>query len=146
MINKWFKFWFIIVVGFILMQCENPTEPVNNMPQNGKNLELLNPKGGEIFSVDQKVTISFKVNADSILGTVPKISINGGKNWYDIVQQINSGSQGGGQLHNYEWTIGQESQTVPYSGTMSECLMRIANYNDKTEYDQIAIFFTINAK
>jgi hypothetical protein len=136
----------ICIIGFSvsLMHCDSSTQPDDNMPDNGKNIQVVYPKGGESFSVDQTVTIQFKINADKVAGVIPAISKNGGMSWDDITnQQVTAGPGGGGQLLTCPWIIGQEVNPVTYDTILTNCKIKVSNYNLSTEFDVSGVF-TVN--
>ncbi len=134
------------VVGFslVLLSCENGTEPEDYMPDNGKNIQVVYPKGGESFIVGDTVIISVKINADKVASVSPSISKDDGKNYDDITSKsIDAKEGGGGQLLTCQWVIGQEVIPVSYDSTITTCKIKVHNYLDTAEKDQSGVF-TIN--
>lgn len=136
-------FILLIPVFILVLDCESSTEPENNMPQNGENIEVTYPIGGETFYIGDTITITFKVNADSIEGVLPRISIDSGKSWPEITVEQITPPGSGGQHIPYIWTIGEEIGEVDYKDTNPVCIIKIQNYNDSKEFDKSGMFTII---
>jgi hypothetical protein len=133
--------WVLFLLA-ALNGCDNGVKPVNNMPTNGKAIEVVTPTAGDYYTVGQTVRISFKIDAAQITGCTPAVSIDGGKTWCDITLQITPSKTSGGELLSYDWVIGQEDETVAYAGTMTACRIKVSLYGEDTVNDQTG-FFTI---
>lgn len=117
----------------MVISCDSSTEPDDNMPDNGKNIQVVYPIGGESFTVGQTVTIQCKVNADKVLLINPAISINGGMTFSEIVaQSIKAEAGGGGQLLTCQWVIGQEAIPVTYDSTITNCKIKVYDYDNQS--------------
>ncbi len=131
----------IIASSFVFIRCDNPTNPDENMPTNGKNIQVVYPAGGESFTVGQTVTIQFKINANKISSAMPQISLDSGKSYYDIPgQAVYAKSGGGGQLLTCSWTIGQEVNPLDYVTVSPGCRIKVYNYEIPTEFDTSPLF------
>ncbi len=131
----------VISFSILLTSCDSSTEPEDNMPDNGKNVQVVYPIGGESFTVGQTVTIQFKINATKVASAMPNISINGGMSWDDIPKQaVYANSGGGGQLLTCQWIIGQEVIPVTYDTTLTNCKIKIYDYGKITEIDVSGAF------
>lgn len=116
----------IFIVGLLFVFCNDPDQ--DNMPDNGF-IELTKPLGGETLFFGDTFTIRFKVNADQIGAVVPKVSINAGKNWYDITDGQITITGTGGQLCSCDWIIGSEYNPLDYADTNMQCRIKIEEYN-----------------
>lgn len=75
---------------------------------------------------------------------MPTISINGGMSWDDIPKlAVYANSGGGGQLLSCQWIIGQEVNPVTYDSTLTNCKIKVSDYNNAAEFD-VSGTFTVN--
>lgn len=116
----------ICIAGILFVFCDNPKP--DNMPDNGF-LELTRPLGGETLFFNDTFAIRFKVNADEIGAVVPRVSLNAGKNWYDITDGQITITGTGGKLYTCDWVIGGENNPLDYADTNTECRIKIEEYN-----------------
>lgn len=129
-----------IVSSLILLNCDSPAEPEDNMPDSGY-VQVVYPKGGESFTVSDTVTIQFKINAYKVGSAMPTISINGGMSYDDIPKQaVYANSGGGGQLLTCQWIIGQEVNPVTYDSTLTNCKIKVSDYTTPSESDVSGAF------
>ncbi len=136
----------VIAFSLALLSCDNGTEPDDNMPDNGKNIQVIYPKGGESFTVEDTVTISVKIDAGKVASIVPAISKNNGMNFDNIpAESIKGKDGGGGQLLTCQWIIGKETIPVIYDAISTTCKIKVYDYDVQTENDQSATF-TISPK
>ena len=125
------KYLFICISAVLMFfQCkeEGPTTPSYD-PANGY-LEVVVPTGGETYSVEDTITLQFKINADKIHVYVPAVSIDGGATW-NVIPTISPTTSGvGGQLFSYNWIIGNENEYVAYDAMNSQCKIKVYDYAD----------------
>jgi hypothetical protein len=105
-----------------------------------KYLLLLNPKGGDSYTVGQTVPISWRATPDvSSVGI--GLSIDGGKSSF---QDITKGSLAYPQITSYQWVIGSEENGSFTYGATNSCVINVYSYTAKTEiFDKNAATFTI---
>ncbi len=122
-----------IALNLIITGCDESTGPeVNNMPTNGKYIEIIAPSGGEVYHVGDTVTIQFKIDGLKIDGVLPDLSIDSGKTWFiNISDSTILCPETDGALKNYSWIIGQERETIPYVGTITGCKIKVYKYDFK---------------
>jgi hypothetical protein len=113
----------ILATGFY---CDTTT----NKPSDP--LEIIQPKGGETYTVGQTVEIKWKINDFSqILSVAVQLSTDNGKSiTYLADHSISS------ETTSFSWTI----QTDQVS---NQCFVKVYEYNDKSIYAKSGIF-TVN--
>ena len=131
----------VVTTSILFISCDSSTEPEDYMPDNGKNIQVVYPIGGESFTVGQTVTIQCKVNANKVASILPAISKDGGMTFSDIVaKSIQTEAGGGGQLLTCQWVIGQEADPVTYDSTITNCKIKVSDYDNQVENDQSGLF------
>ena len=92
-----------------------------------KDLEITYPKGGETFSVGQKVTIQWSAAA-TVTTIYFKLSTDGGSTWTESVNKnsINASDK------SYEWTVGSEYWPANPSYPSNQCKLKILEYNNES--------------
>jgi hypothetical protein len=142
----------LLVTASGFLGCKETPPVSDNMPTNGKNLQLVYPKGGETLHLGDTVVIQFKVNADKVLQTDPSLSINNGMSFSDIAfKSVESDLvAGGGQLLEYTWIIGEEVNPVDFTNLpLTQCKIKIKDYDPKASPDvsnDVSGTFTIAQK
>ncbi|MBN1983151.1 MAG: hypothetical protein JW795_16575 [Chitinivibrionales bacterium] len=129
-----------VFTSLFFFGCKSPEEPNGQKPDNGF-LQLKAPLGGETFKVGDKVTVKFIVTPAEVLQTDISVSIDNGATFKEVTSA--SIPSKGAIEQSYEWTIGQEKETVDYKATNTTCILKIRDYRDATHNDKSKAF-TIN--
>lgn len=102
--------------------------------------EITYPTGGETFTVDQQITITWTTNP-VVDNAVIEVSPNDGENWIKLVE--NSIAPDDPRWESFPFTIPSELEGHSFAGS-ANCLVRIRDY-DGLNYVQMATPFSVAA-
>jgi hypothetical protein len=101
-----------------------------NGPDEPKDLEITYPKGGETFTVGQKVTVTW--NAAATVSTIYfKLSTDNGATWTQSVNANSIDASAG----SYEWAVGSEYWPANPAYPSDQCMLKILEYNNESLND-----------
>jgi hypothetical protein len=109
---------------------ENSCTPIANASDF---IELVYPVGGETFTKGSTITVLWKVNKTKISSVVLRVSVDGGKNYTDVVSSgiATPASTTDFSCMEYKWVIGSEYKTVSYKTTEpTTVLLSVEKYGE----------------
>jgi hypothetical protein len=111
----------------VTISCDKGT---NSSTPPFKTLELLQPRGGESYKVNQTVAIRWRINDTSNISTVGiMLSLDGGKTW---PLSLGNGSFPP-ETTSFSWTI--ESTQVS-----DQCMIKVYDYISQSINDRSGVF------
>ncbi|MBN1577018.1 MAG: hypothetical protein JW913_10725 [Chitinispirillaceae bacterium] len=132
---------------FFMLLCDtNPTEQeeCSRLSDPDKGIELIFPRGGEIFTVGNSVDIRWKVDAAMIVQVTVEVSINGIDGpWRNIHRAIDVPQGNDIICMDTVWTIGEEYETIEYAASQT-VLLKVSDYLDKSSHKDVSSMITVD--
>lgn len=125
----------IALLALACLSCKS-----GNGPDDPKDLEITYPRGGETFTVGQKVTITWKAS-DKIVSVFFKLSTHPDSGWTQAIKLQSIPAENG----SWDWTIGAEEWPArpPYPSSL--CRIKILDYETLgSTYADSCAAFTVN--
>jgi hypothetical protein len=136
----------LVLVSLLCLRCSEPDNDA--CPDDGKQIQLISPKGGESFRVGDSLRVKWRLcnaGVSAIDAVDPMLSPDSGKTW--CFMKVNSIPRGDKTFGNYAWKIPDsiqfQGQWFPLTNN-SKCRVKVEQYTPFSDSQRsIGNVFTI---
>lgn len=135
---------FFLVVLFFIIQCgDTGTDDCSVL--NNPGVELITPRGTEVFSMGESVAVRWKVDPDKVMTIkVAMSTISPDGPFYSIfAHSIPVPLEGGKQCMDTVWVIGEEPGHIFTYSPPQTVYLRVEDYNN-SDVNNVSGMITIN--